>query len=260
LGKIEGDVFMQINNIFNNTPTGSLFSEFQKINEEQRSSRNLEYATGQSTSNSVSMDFGRIVTVFQDSNIRITVADRDYHGSNQEERFSRVTITCMRTLQATRVYHREFADEMYNKFMQMADNKELNCKVEDFTDARKNMIKMLLFEWLFAMLYGASDEQNTTQRPTMPDNQTVSEMVAEDVINSEMKDLIAEFLEKSGLQATCRELIYNFIDAMQKTICQIKPDIPLLSEEEFSQVEPNFTGTHNGATTKAYTDNLWANL
>jgi len=254
--KLQGDVSMQINN---NTSTGSLFSDFQRISQEQSASRNLKYATGESSPSSVSTDFGRGVIVFQDANIRITVADRDYHGSNQDERFSRVTVTCMRTLSGTRIYDRELADDLYNKFMQMAEEKELNCKAEDFTEAKKNMIKMLLFDWLFAMLYGASDEQSTNQNQAVTAKQTVTEVVADEAISEELKDLIAEFLEKNGLQATCRELLDGIVDMVLKPMYQIKPDIPILSEEELSQVEPDFTETLNGTATKAYINNLWAN-
>jgi hypothetical protein len=255
---------MQISNIFNSTSTVSLFSDFQKIREEQleNCTRRLEYATGHRTPSNppLSKAAWQGVIVFQDANVRIHVADRSDPNSMYGDRLSQVNITCMRTLQAISITDKDLADELYNKFLEMAENKEFDCKIEDFTDARKNLLKMLLFDWLYAMLYGTSDEQS--QRPVMTDNQTVTETIADDIIDSKIKDIIAEFLEKNGLQMTCRKIldgiISNFMGTMQKINHQIQPNIQALSEEEISQVE--LKPTEALAATKAYTDNLWANL
>jgi hypothetical protein len=245
----------------NNNTSASLFSEFQRIREEQRANceRRIKYAA-HGLAPTPSRDYGGVVTAFQDANIRIQIADRDYRGVNQDERFSRIYITCMRTFQGIGIIDRELADELYNKFLQMADNKELDCNIEEFTDTRKNQLKMLIFDWLFAMLYGSSDEQSTNQSQAVTAKQTVTEAVADEIVSDELKDLIAEFLEKNGLQTTCRELIESIVDMVQKTMYKVKPNIHMLSEEELSQVEPTLTETINGTTAKAYASNLWANL
>ena len=223
----------------NNASSSSVFFEFQRINKEQRENcpLRLKYATGEIDHITPPQTGVHRVRAFEDDNIIILVASRNDPAS-AECSLSRITIICKRTNRAVSISDRELADKLYNKFMQMAGNNELSCTMEEFTEARRNLIKMLIFEWLFAMLYSAADEQSQTQNQTTHVKQTVAEAVVEEVIDSKMKDLVAEFLEKSGLQITCLELLNSIIDMVFKPTLQAKPDISFLSEEEIPQIEP----------------------
>ena len=247
----------------NSNTSGLLFYEFQRINREQWKNcpRRLKYATGELTPTPPKQMGWTSVTVFQDSNVQIIVVCRNDPNSANAGRLPYVTLICLHTLRGVRISDRELADKLYDKFMQtaetMANNNELNCTAEDFTDARRVNIKLFIFEWLFAILYGVGGEDSQTQSPTQ---QSLNNVIADEVIGSEMKDLIAEFLEKSGLQVTCRELLNSIVDMALKPASQTNPDNTIFSDNESSQTKPGHPETLNKTTAKAYADNLWANL
>ncbi|MCL2577459.1 MAG: hypothetical protein FWE27_05345 [Defluviitaleaceae bacterium] len=230
---------MQINN-----STAGLFQHFQQIRNQQGSNfRNLCFSEESERIRRESANrnaYYRCVTVFEDENIRINVFDRNNHEMTPEEieawgLLGTVVVICMRTWHTVVFSDADLSDKLYNKFMQMANAGELNCTADDFTNAMSEWLKLLLSKWLDEILFGIFDEQSQT----LPDAQITDTPIVDEATNDLVKELLAEFLEKNGLEVTCREFLDNFIDAVQKTNYHSKPNIPILTEEELLRIEPN---------------------
>jgi hypothetical protein len=241
---------MQVSSFFNNVPTASLFSEIQRINREQQSNGEPVCAEEQRRASShrcgalgASMAVTHSVVVFEDSNIIIRIVDRGNHDLTQEElragrHYSRVVIFCKHRGYGVHTFDDELADKLYNKFMQMASEGGLNCTMDDFRNAKSEWIMLLFSQWLYEALFSMFDENRpimpAEQRQAMTETQPADESTA-----SKIHELLVEFFEKSGFEIVCRELLHAYVDAVQQTIFQAQPNIPVLPEEEMQQLEPN---------------------
>jgi hypothetical protein len=224
---------MQINN-----STTGIFQRFQQISNSQPNSKIIclseESQRIRSDSVNRNADF-RFVTVFEDENIRINVFDRNNHDMTPEEievwgLSGDISVICMRTWHSVYINNEELSEKLFNKFMQMTNEGKLDCSADDFTNAMSEWLRLLFSQWLDEMLFGMFD----ALRETMPDTQMVDKPT-----NDFVKEHLADFLEKNGFEIVCREFLDNFTDAVQKTNYQVKPNIPILSEDEILQVEPN---------------------
>ena len=230
---------MQINN-----STAGLFSQFQKVGYTQ--SENIKNTCLSEEAESIrqgSADrnaYFRYVRVFEDENITIKVFDRNNTEMTPEEieaggHLRNIVVYCNRTNHVVFVNNAELSEKLYNKFMQMVNDGELNCSADDFSEAMSEWLKLLLSQWLDEMLFGMFD----SQRQAIPETGITDTQIVDEATNEFIKEILAEFLENNGLESTCREVLDNFVDAVQKTNYQAKPNILTLSEEELFKVEPN---------------------
>ena len=185
--------------------------------------------------------------VFDDGNIRITIARRDMSTTNMTAAeidafrlFEQIVIFCRKSgYEGVRLYNAELVDKLYEKLIQFAaENRGKDWNVwearDAFLEAKADWLKLLLSEHLYKMLFATMDKIENgisiTQTETQEADQATTQVA---------KKLIAEFFEEKGLEIACREILDSFIEAAQKINYQVKPDIPVLSEEELSQIEPS---------------------
>ena len=89
------------------------------------------------------------ITLFEDDNVRITIANRNDTNATREESeawkaFSRVTIFCKISGSVTVVHDVELADMFFSKFMTFLNQHELT--IEDFIEYARNRLLSDLFD------------------------------------------------------------------------------------------------------------------
>ena len=207
-----------------------------------------------------SMMRGTFHVVFDDGNIAIKIYSRDRSKTNMTaaeidefRKFELIQIICRITGYGVGLFNAELVDKLYERFVQFSAEHGCNFDEADdapeaervrhdnsfdardaFLEAKSNWLKLLLSEYLYSAIFATMDKIQHGISITQTETKDVDESTTQLATK-----LLAEFFEEKGLEIVCRGLLDSFIEAAQKINYQVKPDIPVLSEEELSQIEPS---------------------
>jgi bifunctional DNA-binding transcriptional regulator/antitoxin component of YhaV-PrlF toxin-antitoxin module len=240
---------MQINN---NNWSNLVFQKFHKIHAEKGSSEPYDsvptyddqtlFATNSFT--------GVGVVGCRDGDFTIFVFDRDTTLPDElVERLglkNKIMLRCYITNYQIIIDCAEFADKLYNihflRIMQGAaerDGDDTSDIAEQIKEAKEALLKFLLAERLDEILFETMDKVGENTVNALTEKSPLVSLLDE-TTSTAMKELVDEFFANNGFEKACREILDDFIEAVQKSNYQVPPNIPILTEEEMENVEPNY--------------------
>jgi|GEM_PF-6569942 len=258
---------MQIHNFLNFN-----ISQFQQIQAQQQEEELLQFCEERERVQKAANERGayiRTITVFENEDISITIVDR--RNSNMTRRELEATfslkvviVTCKRSAmrcsvtginlgQGALIFDAELANSLYSKFRQYVEEYSRDSEkfvdthclwetsniADDFREAKRNLIKWLLFEHFYEMFLDAIEDAGQNEFDAIINRTFIDAPVVSASDREEIKPLVDEFFANGGLEQTCQKIIDDFTNAVQKNNYRTAPSIPILSEEEMAQVEPN---------------------
>jgi hypothetical protein len=136
----------------------------------------------------------RFAPVFEDNNIIIKIFDRNNTDMTPAEIkaggfHKMIFVVCKITGYGTSIFDADLADKLFEKFMRFAE--EHDCVAGNFREAKSNLIKLLLSEYLYKMLFATMD---TIEQ--IPPPQPIIEGVQDKVLC----DLMDKFFSEKGLE------------------------------------------------------------